>query len=274
MSSKQVSDDVALDVARALDGEADALERVLKSVEPLVFALALRMLGHRDDALDATQEILLSLATHLSEFRGDSRFSTWAYRVAANALLDALRARGRRRERSFSDIAADVDMGLKAFEERHLGSDPVTPEDRISATEFALLCTQGMLMALDPRHRLAYILGDVLELSSEDGALVADVTRTAFQQRLARGRRQLRAFMGRHCGLVATSEPCRCDKQVAAVGPTKVHWLKTQPLSRGDAMPLLRDAVARRGAACRTSAACAPQDRCFVRIRATSWSLT
>ena len=68
------------DIELALQGQADALERLLREVEPQAFGLAIRMLGNREDALDATQEILIRVATRLSGFKGDSSFSTWTYR--------------------------------------------------------------------------------------------------------------------------------------------------------------------------------------------------
>ena len=83
---------VDTDIPLALQGDADALERVLLAAQPLIFNLALRMLGRRADALDITQEVLLKIATHLSEYRRESRFSTWVYRIGVNALLDEKRA--------------------------------------------------------------------------------------------------------------------------------------------------------------------------------------
>jgi hypothetical protein len=104
-----------------------------------------------------------------------------------------------------------------------------------------------MLMALDQRHRLAYILGEVLELSSDEGASIAGITPAAFRQQLARERGDLRDFMAHHCGLVGAQAKCTCDRQVAVLGERGVRFVRSMPLSRGDPMPLLHNAVARRG---------------------------
>ena len=235
------------DVPLALAGDAEALERLLRAVEPRIVALAHRMLGRREDALDATQEILLRIATHLSQFRGDSRFSTWAWRIAANALLDERRAQGRRRERSFSELAADIDAGMDRAETLPEAADPVTPEQRVAATELALVCTQGMLMALEGRQRLAYVLGEVMRFESDEAAQIAGVSAAAFRQQLARARQALRAFMEARCGLVSSGGRCHCDRQLLALAPRQAQWLHGQPRSAGAPMPVLHDAVARRG---------------------------
>lgn len=224
------------DVEAARAGDLAALERVLRHAEQAVFGLAVRMLGDREDARDATQEILIRIATRLSEFRGDSAFLTWAYRIASNALIDTRRRRARARERTFSELASELDAGLETYD--RLGgaeASPPTPEDESLAAEMALLCTQGMLQALDPAHRLAYILGEVFELGSELAAEIAEVSPAAFRQRLLRARGDLRAFMSRACGLVGADARCRCQAQVVALGGRGRAILASRPLSRGDA---------------------------------------
>lgn len=236
------------DLDQALQGDARALERVLQAAQPLVFNLAMRMLGRREDALDATQEVLLRVATHLSEYRRESRFSTWVYRIAVNALLDERRAGARRHaERSFSELGIDLDAGMDRAEALPEPVDPVTPEQRVAAVELALVCTQGMLMALQGPQRLAYVLGEVMELDSPEAARIAGITPAAFRQQLARARQALRDFVQAHCGLASATARCRCDQQLRALDERQVAWLGRRPLSGGTAAPALHDAVARLG---------------------------
>jgi hypothetical protein len=74
-----------------------------------------------------------------------------------------------------------------------------------------------MLLCLDRDHRLAYILGEIFEVSSEQGGYILDITPAAFRKRLSRGRKRLHEFMGNHCGLVKASNPCTCEKQALYV---------------------------------------------------------
>jgi RNA polymerase sigma factor (sigma-70 family) len=73
---------------RAIDGDRDALDTLVKSLQGDVYRLAVRMLWNRQDAEDATQEILVRIVTRLSHFDFRSRVRTWVYRIAVNYLLD------------------------------------------------------------------------------------------------------------------------------------------------------------------------------------------
>ena len=67
---------------RAAAGDSEALPRLVEEVQHPVYRLALRFLGHPEDAKDASQEILVRLVTNLGSFEGRSQFMTWAYTVA------------------------------------------------------------------------------------------------------------------------------------------------------------------------------------------------
>ena len=70
-----------------------------------MYALALRMLWHPQDAEDATQEILVRVVTRLAQFDFKSRLRTWAYRVATNYLLDVKKSCVERQKLSFTSFA-------------------------------------------------------------------------------------------------------------------------------------------------------------------------
>src|SRR6185437_17097941 len=76
--------------------------------------------------------------------------------------------------------------------------------------EVKIGCTSAMLLALDREHRVAYIVGDVFELRSDDAAYLLDIEPAAFRKRLSRARMRLRAFMQQHCGLIEGRASCRC----------------------------------------------------------------
>ena len=69
----------------ALAGSLEAVDSLITAIQPGIYKLAVHVLGHRDDAADATQEILLKVVTHLSGFRAESAFATWVWRVAYNS---------------------------------------------------------------------------------------------------------------------------------------------------------------------------------------------
>lgn len=206
-----MSDELASLVEQARGGDLDALEQLILSVQHRIYGLALRMLAVPEDAQDATQEILVKLVTGLASFRGESSFTTWAYRVAGNHLLNMRRRNTSRPERSFSQLEADLGTGL-----RYEPPDPrASIDDELLTEEIRLGCTLGILQCLDAEQRLAYILGEVIQVSGEEGGVILAITPAAFRQRLARARQRLRDFMARTCGLLDPANPCRCHKQVA-----------------------------------------------------------
>src|SRR3972149_8384501 len=75
-------------LARARSGNQGALETLLGRHRPWVFNIAVRMLYQHVDAEDATQDILIKVLKALPSFRGDSKFTTWLYRIAVNHILN------------------------------------------------------------------------------------------------------------------------------------------------------------------------------------------
>jgi RNA polymerase sigma factor (sigma-70 family) len=196
-------------VKKAQDGDKVALGELVNLVKDLVYNLAVRMLGSPADAEDAAQEILIRVVTHLSSFRGESRFQTWVYRVASNHLLTTRKRAAEERTESLEQLSQRLADGL-------VDRDPPI-EDQLLLTEAKLVCSSNMLLGLDREHRLAFILGEVLELDSEEGAAVAGIGSDAFRKRLSRARERMAAFTEATCGIVNPERPCRCGKQMAHV---------------------------------------------------------
>ena len=80
-------------VQRTLEGEDEAFSLLVRRWEKKVYGLAYRMLGHYEEARDASQEIFLTVFRNLSKFRGESKFSSWLYRIALNCCHNRLRER-------------------------------------------------------------------------------------------------------------------------------------------------------------------------------------
>lgn len=97
-------------VARARADDQDAVETLLTRHQPWVFNVAVRMLYHHADAEDATQEILIKVLKALPSFRGESKFSTWLYRIAVNHVLNVKKAKWAASDAvcSFADAAVGL----------------------------------------------------------------------------------------------------------------------------------------------------------------------
>ena len=219
-------------ITRATQGDLAALDAVIVAIQPGIFNLAVRMLGNRDDAADATQEILLKAVTHLGTFRGDAAFTTWVFQIARNHLLTASTRSKESPEVSLEGMAQRLQEGLDYGEtlEDPLGHARVlTPEEKVSARQVALGCTQSMLMALDREQRLAYILDTIFGLPSKEAAQVLDITPDAFRQRLTRARAKLDAFTSKTCGLANPQAACHCERQLPALAHVRASGQPQAP---------------------------------------------
>ena len=130
-------------LGRALEGDRAALDALCRALSGPVYRLALRMLGHPEDAEDATQEILVKSVTHLSSFRGESKVLTWVYTIATRHLIRRRKSR-HEREVQVERVAELIDTGL-AFTTATSAPDG---EARVLAREVRLACTQNMLLVL------------------------------------------------------------------------------------------------------------------------------
>jgi RNA polymerase sigma factor (sigma-70 family) len=201
--------------ARAEAGERDALEQLFGRRRPWIFNLAVRMLGQRTGAEDATQDILLRVLRSLDSFRGESRFRTWLYRVAANHLLNF-----RRKEWVASQAICSFDVaaaGLKKvpdFDPPDPRTVPVPVE--VLVEESKLCCMIGTLLCLDGRQRLVFVLGEVFGVSDEVGAEVVEVTPANFRQILSRARKDLYEYLRGNCGLMDPANSCKCTRKTRA----------------------------------------------------------
>lgn len=195
-------------VAAAQNGSREALEGVISYAQGYVYNLALRMLQLPVDAEDATQEILINLITHLGQFHGDSSFSTWMYRVASNYLLNTRLRNREKNQLTFEELSLRMEETLSSLE----GSIEDNYVDEELTEEVRRSCTLGMLMCLNRQDRLALILGEVLEMTSEDAAQIMETTPVAYRKRLSRARQSLVGFVSQQCGIVNPASPCRCHK--------------------------------------------------------------
>ena len=211
------------DLARsAIEGDRDALDLVARQLQGDIYGLALRMLWNKEDAEDATQEILVRVITRLSQFDFRSRLKTWAYRVAVNHILDVKKSAIERLHLNFEQFAENLAAGL----------EPVSADDAersLLIDDVKVGCSLAMLQCLDRSHRLAYVLGEIMELSGPEAADVLEIAPALFRKRLQHARDAVLTFTRSHCGLVSDAAPCRCSRRVsrdAIAGVTDVHPLQ------------------------------------------------
>jgi RNA polymerase sigma-70 factor, ECF subfamily len=161
-------------------GDRSAFDELMRRHQDRVFAVCLRVMRNRDSALDATQDTFLTVFRKVDQFRGESAFSTWLYRVAMNTCYDSLRRAKRK--------AADP------LPETHDPPD-TSVDDDLGAVELRPDLTTA-LAALAPEFRSAIVLVDVEGLPLAEAAEILEVAEGTIKSRLHRGRRQLAGILG------------------------------------------------------------------------------
>lgn len=201
----------AQQVLAAREGNRAALEAIVRAAERPIYNLSMRMLANRADAEDATQEILVKIVTNLGSVRDIEVAGAWAFRIACRHLLHE-RKRGaiEAMRLTFQGFAADLETGLSPLAEHGLNE----VEAKLAIDEVKIGCTLAMLTCLSRELRMAYILGDIFEVTDTEAAEVLDIGSAAYRQRLRRARAVVTAFVQSHCGLVSGQAACRCERRV------------------------------------------------------------
>jgi RNA polymerase sigma-70 factor, ECF subfamily len=92
-----------------INGDINTFSVLVKRYKDLVFTLALRMLKNRDEAEEASQDTFIKVYKSLSKFKGDSKFSTWIYKVAYNNCLDRLK----QNKKKYQHVSIDDFTGIQ-----------------------------------------------------------------------------------------------------------------------------------------------------------------
>lgn len=181
---------MALSEAALLDecrrGNASAFEKLVVLYEKKVYNLAFRMVGNHEDASDIAQEAFLKVYTSLDQFRGESSFSTWLYRVVSNACLDELRHRARHKV-----VSIDTPVSPEDPSPRQIPSKDPEPGHGIERAEVSNAVQQG-IKELPDDHRIILVLRDIQGLSYEEIAQVLNMPLGTVKSRLNRARLSLR----------------------------------------------------------------------------------
>jgi RNA polymerase sigma-70 factor (ECF subfamily) len=171
-------------VGKYLAGDERAFSVLVERHQTRVFNVALRVLGDPEDARDATQDAFVSMLRKLSQFRGESAFTTWLHRVTLNSCYDILR---KRRRQPMLRLVGDEDDPLP-------DTGPPVP-DHADATVASIEVARA-LQLIPEEYRVTLVLADIQDLPYEEIARVLDVPVGTVKSRVHRGRIALARAMG------------------------------------------------------------------------------
>lgn len=176
-------------IERTLNGDLKAFEELVRSYEKNVYQLALRILGNREDAEDAAQEVFLKAYRSLSRFQGDSKFSVWLYRIVTNQCTDMLRARKRRPVQSLS---VQNDDGEE--DELPVPDERFSPE-KLLDRKLTREAVQRGLNSLSDESRQILLLRELRGLSYEEIGQALGLEPGTVKSRIFRARKKLCVFL-------------------------------------------------------------------------------
>ena len=195
------SDDLDL-VHASKNGDVAAFEQLVKRYDRKLLRIAQSVTHNTEDAQDAVQDTFLKVFQNLDQFREESQFSTWLFRITVNQSLMKLRKQRAIREVSLDeDFQADVDM----LPMEVIDWAP-NPEQLYWASELREILISA-LRELPPTLRTVFVLRDIEGLSTDQTAEVLNLSQTAVKARLWRVRLQLRERLNKYFG--EQPEPAR-----------------------------------------------------------------
>jgi len=176
-------------VRAAQRGDQGAFGRLVEQNQGKIYSLCCRMTGNPDDAADLTQEAFLNAWRGLGKFGGQSAFSTWLYRLAANACIDFLR-----REKRRTALSMTLEDGEDEDYQADLPDERWAPERELERGETRRALQEG-LRALSPEHRQVLLLRETEGLSYQEIAQVLDLEEGTVKSRIARARMALKDYL-------------------------------------------------------------------------------
>ena len=169
-------------IDRASGGDPEAFNQLMEQHERRMYAVALRMCANREDAQDCLQEAMLRVYRAIGNFKGESSFSTWVYRITMNTCLDELRRKKNKQSASLDDL---LDEGWAPADER------TSPEKHAVRAETARILHQT-IRELPEDMRAAVVLRDIQGYAYEEIAKILDINVGTIKSRISRGREKLR----------------------------------------------------------------------------------
>jgi RNA polymerase sigma-70 factor (ECF subfamily) len=176
-----------------------AFNELVELYEARVFRLVLRMLGRRDEAEDMAQEVFVQIFKAVGTFRGDSKLSTWIYRVSVNLCKNRLKYLARR----YSDGEEELEPVAERAaldEAKGVTFGDVAQPDRLVEGYQIERVVQLCIAELDPDFREVLILRDLEELSYEELSEITGLPDGTVKSRLHRARGMLKASVERKMG--------------------------------------------------------------------------
>lgn len=178
-------------IAQAQQGDPQALTQLLMGQQHYVYSIAMSVLKHPEDAADLTQEAFIRLFRALPQYNGESRFTTWLYRLVVNMCRDELRRRGRQVPLAPPSTEEEEADQLAGVADDDRWSDP---EQALASRELRAQVRQA-LGQLEEHYRLVLTLYYFEDLKYTDIAEILDIPLNTVKSHIRRGKERLATIL-------------------------------------------------------------------------------
>jgi len=162
---------------KASQGDMKAYEDVYKSSNSFIYNVAYRVVNNREDALEVAQEVFMIIYHKLKDFRFESSFKTWVYRITANTAINYAKKLYRNKtvpfEESYGEGAVESDVHVQMDQEH---------QDKL---------VESLLAQLNPEQRACVVMREIQVLSYEEIAKALNININTVRSRLKRSREKL-----------------------------------------------------------------------------------
>lgn len=165
--------------------QVEKFETILTDYQDRVYNQAFRMLGNREDAEEATQDIFLSIHKSLGDFRGDSKVSTWIYRITSNVCISRLR------KKQLETISLDDPLGDDGATISDIIPDTGPNQQKLMESEETAEMVRAQIQTLPPDWAMAISLCHFDDHSYDEIAEIMSIPKATVATYIFRGRKQL-----------------------------------------------------------------------------------
>lgn len=212
------------ELERALEalrtGETNSVEQALSLLQSTVFNFSMKVCGHREDAEDTMQEVLLKFLPFLSKFDSAQALGVWLYRVARNNCISK-RRRGKSAPKEYLSLEELMPSGEELAA---LSTGPATTPEALALRHESSELLRQAILKVPGQYRLILVLHDLEGLSVEEVARISGLREGTVRVRLHRARLFVRRELAKkhaNPGVARTSssqrKPRRCRELFAAL---------------------------------------------------------
>ncbi|HRI49259.1 MAG TPA: sigma-70 family RNA polymerase sigma factor [Pseudomonadota bacterium] len=184
-------------IRRLQQRDEKAFVLCVRTYQDKVYGLIYRMLGNHAEAQDVAQEVFVTVFKSIDSFRGESKLSTWLYRIAANHCKNRIKYLRRRAHKTTTELDAQAERALQNTSGSTLGEGQAGPAEVLEGAQLEQI-VQRAIGKLEEEHRLLLLLRDIEEMSYEEIMQVTGLPEGTVKSRLHRARQALKEEIARH----------------------------------------------------------------------------